>query len=216
MGIWSNSDEETWTFTCPLCGVRQTQSAPAPASIRKRKGIGSAIFTLTLAAITVGLFLFHQQLVSWLSELGSTTASSSGPGSLGRSDSNVPNSAGGSGATTGPYCLIQPDGGADGVSLYHRVNTRTTAPCYSHWNLTVANGGLINFGRACGFYVNDQGPSAVPLNIWNIIKWGETPVPGTGQAVYTAWLHDGTVINLACVAISENAPQTTLISNDWG
>ena len=117
VGIWSNTGD--WTFTCPLCGSRQTPSASGLALARFNHFAGSVWFILIVGAAGLGLLLFHQPLTKWLSSLSNPTATSN------LSSNSKSGSA--SNSLAGSYCLIQPDGRNGEWTMYHRVNTESAA-----------------------------------------------------------------------------------------
>lgn len=198
VGIWSKTGD--WTFTCPLCGARQTPSTSALALARFNHFTGSVWFILILGAVSLGLLIFHQPLTNWLSSLGNQTA----PSNL----SSSSKAGGASKRSVNSYCLIQPDGSNGEWSIYHRVNTESAAPCYSHFNMSPSN------GPGCGMWVNGRGPFAAALNVWNVTSWGEAS-NNNGRSMIIALLQDGTSLTYTCSGIAENAPQTTLISQDY-
>ncbi len=92
--------------------------------------------------------------------------------------------------------------------MYHRVNTESAAPCYSHFNMGPSNGP----GR--GMWVNGRGPYAAALNVWNVTSWGKAS-NNAGRSMIIAFLQDGTSLKYTCSGIAENAPLTTLVSQDY-
>ena len=93
--------------------------------------------------------------------------------------------------------------------MYHRVNTESNGPCYSHFNMGPSN------GPGCGMWVNGGGPYSAALNVWNVTSWGEAPNNDGRTTMTIAILEDGTSLTYTCSGIAENAPQTALINQDY-
>ncbi len=63
-------------------------------------------------------------------------------------------------------------------------------------------------------WVNGMGPYSAALNVWNVTSWEEAS-NNDGGMMTIAILKDGTSLTYTCSGIAENAPQITLISQDY-
>jgi uncharacterized protein YggT (Ycf19 family) len=176
-----------------------------------------ALGVLSVLAYCAGGFVVIQDHIphgadSLASASVGTGGSSSGGGGGGSSGGGSGRSGGGSsgGFVTAPtsaatpqsHCAVSVIASQGGVSWYRRVNTTSTAPCYSHWTVGEAS------GPDCGFWVNGARYSP-PANIWNIVQWGQRS--GDLYAI----LHDGNSVVMTCVVNLGNYPQTSLYPSDF-
>jgi uncharacterized protein YggT (Ycf19 family) len=136
---------------------------------------------------------------------GTGTGGTGGGGSIGGSGGS-----GGSGTVTTAapapahaFCAVSLIYSQNGVSWYHRVNTTTSDPCYSHWTVSTTS------GPNCG--MNYRGTQyTAPPNLWNTVQWGQDR-----YYLYVAFV-DGRAAILSCVINLGNYPQTSVYRTDWG
>jgi hypothetical protein len=137
----------------------------------------------------------------WSSVPGGAKASVSNGNTGGGSDAGRP------APTAAPNCVVSSEASNDGGRGYRRVDTTSSAPCYSHWNVSAAN------GANCGTYIyspgNPIGPYRAPNNVWNIVSWENY------SDHVTAFLADGKALEFYCVTNLRNEPQTALYGTDW-
>lgn len=200
-----------------LFRILVTPRGAKPPTIRQaRSPFDATLVSLAVLAYLAGSFAVMQQyspinLGSLASSPSSNVGDRSGStdGNAGGAGSSV---AGGGGtaigaaptaaATAHASCIPSVVASGGGVSWYRRVDMTSTAPCYSHWTVSLAG------GSACGMWINGT-RYAAPSNLWNITQWGQSS--NSLEAVF----YDQTSVVLTCVVNLGNYPQTTLNRSNW-
>jgi hypothetical protein len=197
-----------------LFRVLATPPGAKPPTIRQ----ATSPFDRTLATFAVlaylagGFAVVQQYSPIKLGSLASSSASSDSSGSGGSTGDGGSSSGGGGGtgvvtaptaaSTAHAFCTPSVIASQNGVSWHRRVDMTSTAPCYSHWTVSLAG------GSECGMWVNGT-RYAAPSNLWNITEWGQS------GSYIEAVFYDQTSVLLTCVINLGNYPQTTLNRSNW-